>query len=95
MDVTLVYHLTFMREMMEAPVLQRLCTGFDLAVTLRRAMLSEEGGWAEVALTGRMDEANRALAWLQTTGVTTTGPVEASTLVGPASGALAPVGRGT
>lgn len=95
MEVTLVYQLTFSREMMDAPVLQQLCTRFDVTVVLRRAMLSENGGWAEVAVAGRLDEANRAIAWLQTTGVTTTGPIEASNLVEPTTGPLAGVGRGT
>lgn len=95
MDVTVVYHLQFTREMMEHPILQRLGKSFDLVVTLRRAMLSESGGWAEVAFQGSLEEANRALAWLQTTGVGTQGPLPEEQWAKPVDGPVVGVGRGT
>ncbi len=95
MEVTLVYQLQFTREMMEHPVLQELGSRFDLKVVLRRASLSETGGFAEVSFSGTLDEANRALAWLQTTGVTTTGPIPQENWTAASTGAIKAVGRGT
>jgi len=95
MEVTLVYQLQFTREMMEHPILQQLGTRFELKVVLRRASFCETGGCAEVAFTGSLDEANRALAWLQTTGVTTTGPIPQESWTSASTGPVAGVGRGT
>ena len=95
MTVTLVYTLTFSREMMNRPVLHDLGRKFAVTVTLRRAMLSETGGWAEVGFSGVAEEVNRALADLQTCGVTTLGPIHAGNLVEAEHGELAGVGRGT
>ena len=95
MSVTVVYTLTFNREMMNRPILHTLGHKFRLTLTLRRAMLSEDGGWAEVAFTGAPEETNRALAELQTTGVTTTGPIEVTQLVESEGHAVGAVGRGT
>ncbi len=47
-----IYSLVFSPEMAERPILQSVGKRFRLAVTLRRAMLNEEGGWAEVQLDG-------------------------------------------
>lgn len=93
--VSLVYNLTFTREMMERPILNDLGRAFDVSITIRRAMLSETGGWAEVGFVGEAGEVNRALAELQTRGVTTMGPIHASNLVSAADPEVIAVGRGT
>jgi hypothetical protein len=72
----LVYQLTFTREMFHAPLLDNVSKKFDLQVTLRRAMLSEEGGWVEAGFEGEVSEIGRAIAYLQTTGVNTSGPLD-------------------
>lgn len=91
---TEVYNLTFHREMSNIPILYNLGKRFRVTLNLRRAMLSEEAGWAEVALTGTIEEIGRAVADLQTTGVNVTGPV--SELVEPDYDRVpAGVGRGT
>jgi hypothetical protein len=89
-----VYQLTFTPAMYDTPLLQRLGTNFTLSVAIRRAMLSEGGGWAEVKLSGTDEEIGRAVAFLQTTGVSVTGPLETSI---EADAHLSPVliGRGT
>lgn len=51
------------------PVLYRLATEFRVAPNLRRAALSEEGGYVEIDLEGSLDEVQRAIAWLHTTGL--------------------------
>ena len=56
-------------------------------------MLSEEGGVAEVTFSGPSEEIERAIADLQTFGVTTQGPLE--TLIAASTGALPNPGRGT
>ncbi|MGC4045413.1 MAG: NIL domain-containing protein [Armatimonas sp.] len=73
-----VYQLIFTHAMYDVPILQKIGKSFRLNVAIRRAMLSEEGGWAEVKLTGDDEEIGRAIAELQTTGVSVTGPLEAA-----------------
>jgi len=88
------YSLIFSADMAERPILQSLGKRFRLAVTIRRAMLNEEGGWAEVQLDGPVEEIGRAMADLQTIGVNTTGPI--TDLVQPDPDyAPTPIGRGT
>jgi molybdopterin synthase sulfur carrier subunit len=72
---TEVYNLTFHRDMYNRPILNSLAKRFRVTLTFRRANLSEDGGWAEVAFTGTADDIGRAIADLQTTGVNITGPV--------------------
>ena len=88
-----VYNLTFNREMMDTPILGTIARRFRISLTIRRAILSEEGGVAEVLLSGTPEEIERAIADLQTFGVTTQGPLE--TLVVAATGAIQNPGRGT
>jgi hypothetical protein len=89
-----VYHLVFTRAMMEAPILHNLGKRFRVTVVLRRALLSEEGGTAEVILIGAAEEIGRAVADLNTTGVSVSGPLES--LVGAdTSPVILSVGRGT
>jgi hypothetical protein len=90
-----VYNLTFHRDMYNRPILTGLAKRFRLAVVVRRAVLNEEGGWAEVRLEGPEEEIGRAIADLQTTGVITSGPV--TDLVEPDRDEPVPVviGRGT
>ncbi len=51
------------------PILYRLGKDFHIVTNLRRASLSEEGGYAEVDLEGPLEEVQRAIAWLHTTGL--------------------------
>lgn len=90
---SVVYHLTFSREMMDAPILGTLAKRFRISLTIRRASLSEEGGTVEVAFSGPSEEIQRTLADLQTTGVTTVGPLEVEVVA--ASGPIQNPGRGT
>lgn len=90
-----VYHLTFHRGMANQPILHTLGRRFRVSVTLRRAMLSEEGGWVEVVLTGPAEEIGRAVADLQTTGVSITGPLETQVEPDAEAHPVAAVGRGT
>lgn len=89
-----IYNLTFHSDMFDQPILQQLGKRFRLNLTIRRAMLGEEGGWVEVLFEGPEEEIGRAMADLQTTGVNTTGPI--TDLVEPDQRFVAaPIGRGT
>ncbi|MDX1933939.1 MAG: MoaD/ThiS family protein [Capsulimonadales bacterium] len=90
-----IYNLTFTRAMFEVPILHNLGKRFRLTVNIRRAMLSEDAGWAEVELNGTIEEIGRAIAYLQTTGVSVTGPI--SDAVAPDFEQYIPatIGRGT
>ena len=92
---TETYNLTFNRGMFETPILHSLGKRFRVVTTIRRAILNEEGGWAEVSFAGSSEEIGRALAELQTTGVNTTGPL--SDLISADLGNYIPasIGRGT
>lgn len=91
---TEVYQLTFHRGMFHNPILYNIGKKFRVAVNIRRANMSEESGWAEIALTGPAEEIGRAIAELHTTGVNVTGPV--ADLVEPGDAYIpASVGRGT
>lgn len=89
-----IYNLTFYKDMFAQPILSRVAKRFRVTLNIRRAILNEEGGWAEVELEGPEEEIGRAMAELQTTGVNTTGPI--TDLVEPDPDyAHAPIGRGT
>ena len=90
-----VYNLTFNREMFRKPILWEIGKRFRLTVTIRRAILNEDAGWAEVQLVGPVEEIRRAIADLQTTGVSVTGPL--TDLVEPDMTQYVPpvIGRGT
>jgi hypothetical protein len=89
-----IYNLTFHADMFGQPILSRLAQRFRLKLTIRRAILNEEGGWAEVELDGTEEEIGRAMADLQTTGVNTTGPITDRVEPDPAYVSPA-IGRGT
>jgi hypothetical protein len=66
-----------------------------VVTTVRRAILNEEGGWAEVAVSGTSDEIGRAVAELQTTGVIVSGPLAELVEADYKQYIPASVGRGT
>lgn len=70
-----VYNLTFHRDQFSKPILFDMAKRFRLTVNIRRAMLNEEAGWAEVQLIGAEEEIGRAIADLHTTGVNVSGPL--------------------
>ncbi|GAB4464975.1 MAG: hypothetical protein OHK0029_35310 [Armatimonadaceae bacterium] len=80
---TALYRLTFTPEMFDRPILQRIGRQFRLTLVIRRAILSETAGWAEVAFTGTTEEIGRAVAELHTTGVNVTGPLATEDSVEP------------
>lgn len=89
-----IYNLTFHKDMFRRPILHTVGKRFRLVVNIRRAMLNEEAGWAEVEFDGPEEEVSRAIADLHTTGVNITGPL--TDLIEPDPGYIgSAVGRGT
>jgi len=56
-------------EQARQPVLYRLGKDFNVVPNIRRAQITEDFGWAEVDLEGPLEEVQRAIAWLETTGL--------------------------
>ena len=73
------YNLTFSKQMANQPVLYNLGRKYSLVTVLERANISEEAGWIQVALNGDPDEIRRAIADLNTIGITVT-PTELAAL---------------
>lgn len=90
-----VYNLTFHRDMFHKPILHSLGKRFRLTLNIRRAILNEEAGWAEVEFSGSLEEIGRAIAELHTTGVNITGPLTNLIEPDPDQAGYAPIGRGT
>ena len=75
MQVTLVYQAALNAVVASSPFLSTLSKQFAVDVIVRQAMVTASGGTMELALVGDQDEINRAVAFLQTTGSTLTGPI--------------------
>jgi hypothetical protein len=68
------YNLTLSAQMADKPLLQNLSKGYDLVCTIKKAQLSESAGWLQLALSGDLDEIQRAIADLMAQGVLVTPP---------------------
>lgn len=93
MQVTLVYQAAVNAVVASSPFLSTLSKQFAIDVVVRQAMVSSSGGTMELAIVGDQDEINRAIAFLQTTGVTLTGPLVVHDA--PTKPVLSNVPRGT
>ncbi len=47
----------------------RLAREFDIKVSIVKATIDEDFGWAKVRLEGPVEEIQRAISWLMTTGM--------------------------
>lgn len=65
------------KDQASSPWLWRLAREFDVEVNLLKANVDEDFGWVFISLSGPLDEIQRAIAWLQTTGLNVD-PVERS-----------------
>jgi ABC-type methionine transport system ATPase subunit len=64
------YYLSYPRELIKQPLLYQLVKKFDLVFNIRGASVSEEMGLVAVEFEGPLDQIERALTWLRSTGVT-------------------------
>ena len=51
------------------PILYRLGKEYDVVTNIRRAQINEDYGFAEVDIEGSLEEVQRAISWLMTTGL--------------------------
>ncbi|MEP6754485.1 MAG: NIL domain-containing protein [Chthonomonadales bacterium] len=53
----------------EEPIISKLAKDFDVTVNIRRAQVNEDYGFVEMDIKGDLEEAQRAVSWLHTTGL--------------------------
>jgi len=56
-------------DQVDSPILCRLAKEYDVVTNVRRAQISEDYGFAEVDIEGTLEEVQRAISWLMTTGL--------------------------
>ena len=61
--------LTFPEPLVRLPVLARLVRRFDVEPNIRRANVTDDGGWILCELAGDAAAIEEALAWLRDEGV--------------------------
>lgn len=62
-------NLTGRKEQVAQPWICRLCKDFDVTVNIVKASIEPDFGWMQIQLEGRVEEIQRATAWLMTTGL--------------------------
>lgn len=62
-------NLTARGSQVAEPWVWRLCQEFELKVTILKANIDVDSGWARLQLDGPVEEIQRATAWLMTTGL--------------------------
>jgi len=70
MAVITVHISTRTPEQAREPILYRLGKDFRVVYNIRRAQITEGSGFAEVDIEGPLEEVQRAISWLHTTGLT-------------------------
>jgi hypothetical protein len=70
MAVITVQISTRTSDQVKEPILYRLGRDFNVIPNIRRANVTEDYGFAEVDLEGSLEEVQRAISWLMTTGLT-------------------------
>jgi hypothetical protein len=61
--------LTFPEELVREPVIARMTGEFAVVPNIRKADVSDQGGWIICELDGEAGVVDEALAWLRTEGV--------------------------
>jgi len=51
------------------PIIYRIGKDYQVVTNIVRAQISEESAFAEIAIEGELEEVQRAIAWLMTTGL--------------------------
>ncbi len=57
------------QDQVRAPIVQRLVKDYDIVVNIRRAQVTEDYGRLVLDLEGSLEEVQRAISWLHTTGL--------------------------
>ncbi len=61
--------LTFSPEVVAEPIINNFGVQFGLTINIRRADISEEGGWASLELEGEEKDIEEGIAWVTSRGV--------------------------
>lgn len=69
MPVITVQISTRTPEQVDEPILYRIGKEFDVVTNVRRAQVNEDYGFVEVDIEGSLEEVQRAISWLMTTGL--------------------------
>lgn len=56
-------------EQVRQPILYRLGKDFDVVTNIRRAQVTDDYGFIEADIEGSLEEVQRAISWLMTTGL--------------------------
>ncbi|MEA2554530.1 MAG: L-aspartate semialdehyde sulfurtransferase ferredoxin [Fimbriimonadaceae bacterium] len=62
-------NITAGKEHVGQPWIWRLCREFDVKVNIRKASIDTDYGWVQLELEGPVEEIQRSIAWLMTTGL--------------------------
>jgi hypothetical protein len=57
------------KDQVSEPILYRVGKDFHVVTNIRRAQVSEDSGYIEVDIEGALEEVQRAISWLKTTGL--------------------------
>ena len=61
--------LTFNEESVAQPIIYNLGQQFNVVINIRRANVTEGGGWIEVELEGEDEDIEAGMAWAMSKGV--------------------------
>lgn len=64
-----VLNLVARYDQVKEPWIWRICTDFNVKVNILKANIDEDFGWAQIELEGPIEEVQRCIAWLHTTGL--------------------------
>lgn len=56
-------------DQVDQPIIYRLGKDYDVVTNIRRAQVTEDYGFIEVEIEGSLEEVQRAISWLHTTGL--------------------------
>lgn len=62
-------HITAGKDAAGEALIWRLCREFEVKVTIKKANIDADCGWAHLVLEGPVEEIQRATSWLMTTGL--------------------------
>ena len=62
-------NITARKEQVEQPWIWRLGSEFDIKVNIVKANIDSDFGWVQLQLDGPLEEIQRSIAWLMTTGM--------------------------
>ena len=69
MAVITVQISTRTSDQVKEPIIYRLGKDFDVVTNIRRAQVTDDYGFVEVDIEGSLEEVQRAVSWLHTTGL--------------------------